>query len=70
MTAEIIKFRKARKDKARQSREAEAALNRAKFGRTRRERELDEARSAIEHKRHEGNRLGRKPSSDDEPASA
>jgi hypothetical protein len=70
VTAEIIRFRSVRKDKARQDRETEAALNRAKHGRSRQERELDAARKTIELKRHEGNRLGRTPSSDDEPTGA
>jgi len=42
MTAEIINLRQARKQRERAAREAEAGANRAKFGRTRAERERDE----------------------------
>jgi len=57
--AGIVNLRQARKAKVRADREAEAAANRAKFGRTKAERELDAARQkladkAIEaHKREE-----------------
>jgi hypothetical protein len=41
MTAEIFNLRKARKAKHRAGREAEAAANRVKFGRSRTERQAD-----------------------------
>lgn len=47
MTADIVNLRRARKAKARSGKDAEAAENRAKFGRTKAER----ARDAIEQAR-------------------
>ena len=49
MTADIVNLRKARKAKARADKEREAAVNRAAFGRTRSQKELealDKARAA------------------------
>ena len=39
--AEIVNLRRARKDKARQQRESEAAANRRRFGRTKAEKAAD-----------------------------
>ena len=39
--AEIVNLRRARKDKARQQRESEAAANRRRFGRTKAEKSAD-----------------------------
>lgn len=44
--AEIINLRQARKIRARGTAEATASANRAKFGRTRAERQADEAETA------------------------
>jgi hypothetical protein len=58
--AEIINFRKARKKKARVVKEAEAAENRAKFGRPKEERSQSEAakdlldRKLDAHRREDG----------------
>lgn len=57
MTAEIVNLRKARKARDRSSREAEAAENRTKFGRSRAERDLIAAREALGSRRLEGHRL-------------
>ena len=57
MTAEIVNLRKARKARDRSAREAEAAGNRTKFGRTRAEREMTAAREAQDTRRLEGHRL-------------
>lgn len=49
MTAEIVNLRKARKARDRAGREAEAAANRSKFGRSKAERRtesLEDARKA------------------------
>jgi hypothetical protein len=54
--AEIINLRQARKRKARSDKEAEAARNRAAFGRTREERKLEEARRALDERRIEGHK--------------
>lgn len=57
--AEIVNLRQARKAKARAGKEAEAAANRAKFGRSKAEKDLEAARrkladKAVEaHKREE-----------------
>jgi hypothetical protein len=48
--AEIINLRQARKAKARAGKEAEAAANRARFGRTKAEKELEAARRKLEEK--------------------
>ncbi len=67
MTAEIVNLRKARKARDRSAREAEAAENRTKFGRTRVERELAAARDDLAVRRLDGHRLDRppKPGKDD-----
>ena len=49
MTAEIVNLRKARKAKARRDKEVEASANRAAFGRTKGQKQLealDKARAA------------------------
>jgi hypothetical protein len=57
VAAEIVNLRKARKARDRLTREAEAAGNRTKFGRTRAEREASVAREALETRRLDGHRL-------------
>lgn len=49
--AEIISFSKARKAKAKADKEQAATENRAKFGRTKAEKQLDAARNALTEKR-------------------
>jgi hypothetical protein len=46
MSAEIVNLRRARKEKARAAKAESAAQNRAKFGRTRAEREKEAADKA------------------------
>jgi hypothetical protein len=46
MAAEIVNLRKARKARDRAGREAEAAANRAKFGRSKDEREAESLEAA------------------------
>ncbi len=66
MTAEIVNLRKARKARDRSAREAEAAENRTKFGRTRAEREIAAARDDLAVRRLDGHRLvPPKPGKDD-----
>lgn len=48
--ADILSLSKARKAKARAEKEAAAAQNRAKFGRTKAERQHDAATKALEAK--------------------
>ena len=49
--ADIVNLRTARKRKARDAKDVQAAENRIKFGRTKAEKELEEAKSALEAKR-------------------
>lgn len=55
--AEIVNLRRARKDKARRDREAEAGANRRRFGRTRAERAADEDATARAKAAHDARRL-------------
>lgn len=55
--AEIVNLRRARKAKARASDDAKAAENRAKFGRTRAERERVEAEARLGLSRLDGHKL-------------
>jgi Domain of unknown function (DUF4169) len=57
MTADIINLRLARKRKARDSADAEAANNRIRFGRSKAERRQTEARSEREQAMLDGHRL-------------
>lgn len=54
---EIVNLRRARKDRARQTAESEAAANRAQHGRTRAERETEDARRALEARKLDAHRL-------------
>jgi hypothetical protein len=58
MTAEIVNLRRARKAKARDTRQAEAAENRVRFGRTKAERDVTKRERARDRSRHEGHKLG------------
>ena len=51
MSAEVVNLRNFRKRKARAEREAEAAANRAKFGRSKSERELTDKSADLENRR-------------------
>ncbi len=57
MTAEIINLRQARKRREREAKEAEAESNRARFGRTRAERERDEIGEARTRRHLDGHRI-------------
>jgi hypothetical protein len=54
--AEIVNLRQARKAKARAGKEAEAATNRARFGRTKAEKQVEAAKKSIEDKRLDGHK--------------
>jgi hypothetical protein len=54
MTAEIINLRQVRKQRERDAKEGRSAENRARFGRTKGERALDEKTSEREERRLEG----------------
>ena len=54
--AEIVNLRQVRKAKARAGKEAEAATNRAKFGRTKAEKQVEAAKKSIEDKRLDGHK--------------
>ncbi|NWG72958.1 MAG: DUF4169 family protein [Parvularculaceae bacterium] len=57
MTAEIVNLRKARKAKARAEREAQAAANRLRFGRSKAERSREEAETVRHERSLDGARL-------------
>lgn len=55
--AEIINLRRARKAMLRKESAALAEQNRAKFGRTRQDRELEKARNELDQRRLDGHNL-------------
>ena len=55
--AEILSLSKVRKAKARVVKEQTAAANRIKFGRTKAERRLEEAKGALETRRIDAHRV-------------
>lgn len=61
MTADIINLRQARKQRARTQRELAAAENRAKHGKSKVTRLLDEARREQQSKSLDGHRRGDAP---------
>jgi hypothetical protein len=72
MTAEIINLRQVRKQREREAKDAEAAGNRARFGRTRAERERDEIGEEKTRQHLDGHRLenGSDASREEQPANA
>ena len=66
MSAEIVNLKRARRAKQRHEAATRAEQNRAKFGRTKAERQATEAERDLEARRLEAAR--RQRSSDDEPA--
>lgn len=60
--ADIINLRRVRKDRARAEKDAKAAENRVRFGRTKEEKRLAEARERLAERRIEAHRRG-----DDKP---
>ena len=56
MAAEIVNLRKARKAKARREKAAGAAENRARFGRTKADREVDTAQLELAARRIDGHK--------------
>ncbi|CAN5671020.1 hypothetical protein BH11PSE3_BH11PSE3_47340 [soil metagenome] len=57
--ADIINLRQARKDKARQEREAEADANRRRFGRSKAEKAVDKDAKARADREIDGKRIDR-----------
>lgn len=55
--AEILSFSKARKAKARTGKEAQAAENRVKFGRTKAEKQLEQAKATLADKKIDGHKI-------------
>lgn len=55
--ADVINLRRARKNKARATKATHAATNRAKFGRTKAEKEREELQSLLDNERLEGHRI-------------
>ncbi|MEQ1650145.1 MAG: DUF4169 family protein, partial [Hyphomicrobiaceae bacterium] len=73
MPAEIINLRQAKKARARAAKEADAAANRAKFGRTKAERQVTQAEIAMDAKRldshkRDQNQTASKPTSNTDDA--
>lgn len=56
--AEIVNLQRARKDRARREREAEADANRRRFGRTKAEKVAEREAEARTTRTHDGKRLG------------
>jgi hypothetical protein len=54
---EIVNLRRSRKDRERREAETRAANNRAAFGRTRAEKDVEDARRDLDSRRLEGHRL-------------
>ena len=54
--AEIINLRQARKGRARAEKEDAAAANRAKFGRTKEDKQLEAARKSLEVAKLDGHK--------------
>jgi len=59
---EIVNLRRARKAKARSEAEKTAAENRAKFGAGKAEKQIVDAREALEKRRLDQHKLAQKPS--------
>ena len=57
MAAEIVNLRRARKAKARADREAQAAENRVRFGRTKDERRIETAQGELERRRLDAQKI-------------
>ena len=57
--AEIVNLRRARKDKARQQRESEAAANRRRFGRTKAEKANDKDAQERSRREVDGKKIDR-----------
>ena len=57
--AEIVNLRRARKDKARQQRESEAAANRRRFGRTKAEKAADKDAQDRSQREVDGKKIDR-----------
>ena len=57
--AEIVNLRRARKDKARQQRESEAAANRRRFGRTKAEKANDKDAQDRSQREVDGKKIDR-----------
>lgn len=57
--ANVINLKKARKDRARRTRESEADANRRRFGRTRAEKQADKDAEERAAKAHDARRLER-----------
>ena len=67
MPADILKFSKARKAKTAGEKEQLAIANRAKFGRTKAERDRQAANDALKAKRHRALKLERSREPDGTP---
>ncbi|MEP6343352.1 MAG: DUF4169 family protein [Maricaulaceae bacterium] len=65
MSDNVIKFGKAKKNLARHQREAQAAENRIKYGRTKAEKLKQDSEAAKDARKIDGHKLS-KPNKDDE----
>ena len=67
MTGEIVNLKRARKAKARLTKEATASTNRVNFGRTKAERELHVAKGDLVARRLDGHRMSASDDDGSEP---
>lgn len=65
MTAEIVNLRRVRKAKARAEKEAAAAANRARFGRTTAEKHHQAKQTDLAERRLDGHKLNEAPKDGD-----
>lgn len=65
MTAEIINLRRVRKTKVRLAEDAQAEVNRIKFGQTKADRERERAQKALELRALDAKRRDRDSNADD-----
>jgi hypothetical protein len=63
---DVVNLRRFRKAAERRTREADAAENRAKFGRPKAERKAEESRAALDARKLDGHRLGEAPAANDD----
>ena len=61
MPADLINLRQARKARARAEKGSHSAANRAKFGRTKAEREIKSAADDLDRRRLDGHKIDPKP---------
>lgn len=66
MSATLINLRQARKQKSRKDKEQTAAENRRKFGRTKHQKQQEDAEATLELNRFQAHKRVHKPADNDE----